>query len=471
MKRLYCFILTIFCFYSSFSQTLSKEKAIQDFRIFETALKEAHPGIYRYETVSAFDSLLRQTEDAIQDSITQEQFYRLLSPVIARLHCGHTKFHPENSMDESHLYHYYFGLDHLFPFKLYFQGKKAYVINTFGPEAKFNFGTELLSIDHQSIESLMDFFFQNIVADGNVQSSKYLELSTFFSAYYANLIDAPDEFYLELKDSSGQQFSLTVPSVTINEIRNFENQLNPASEPTFRLSFPKEHVALMEIKAFYPLHKEDDFKEFLKSSFEEIHRNNVNRLIIDLRNNEGGEDRWGALLFSYLAKHPFEYYEALRVTSKKYSFKKYVRLPVLYPFYKLLLHKDANGGYLWTSHKNLDLQYPQKEAFTGEVVVLVNGFSFSVTSEFAAVARSQGRIRLAGQETGGAYGGNNSGTFAIVTLPNSRLCIGIPIVGYYMSLADLQPYDRGVLPDEEMIPTVQEILHGEDLLLERVLKD
>jgi len=70
--------------------------------------------------------------------------------------------------------------------------------------------------------------------------------------------------------------------------------------------------------------------------------------------------------------------------------------------------------------------------------VLVNGFSFSVTSEFAAVAKATGRAKLMGQETGGTYSGNNSGTFVLVTLPNSRLVLGIPMLGYYMAVPAIQ---------------------------------
>jgi C-terminal processing protease CtpA/Prc len=105
----------------------------------------------------------------------------------------------------------------------------------------------------------------------------------------------------------------------------------------------------------------------------------------------------------------------------------------------------------------------------GEVVVLVNGNSFSVTAEFATVARASGRVRIAGEETGGAYGGNNSGTFIIVTLPNSRLSVGIPMVGYYMAVPPIQPLDRGVLPDVEVKPDIEQIINGEDLVLKREL--
>jgi C-terminal processing protease CtpA/Prc len=156
--------------------------------------------------------------------------------------------------------------------------------------------------------------------------------------------------------------------------------------------------------------------------------------------------------------------------NKNYSFGQYAKLPRFYGLLKLMIREDTAGGYKWTKHKNLKIQQPQKHPFMGSVVVLVNGFSFSVTAEFAAVAKASGRVRLVGQETGGVYSGNNSGTFVIVTLPNSHLSLGIPMVGYYMAVPEIQPLDRGVLPDIEIVPDIVQILKGEDLELEKALQ-
>ncbi len=82
-----------------------------------------------------------------------------------------------------------------------------------------------------------------------------------------------------------------------------------------------------------------------------------------------------------------------------------------------------------------------------------------------------GRMQFVGQETGGAYAGNNSGTFVIVTLPNSRLCVGIPMVGYYMAVPPIQPFDRGVLPTIEITPNIQQIINKEDVCLEWALEN
>ena len=47
------------------------------------------------------------------------------------------------------------------------------------------------------------------------------------------------------------------------------------------------------------------FEKFLKTSFQTIREKQVENLIIDLRNNEGGIDKRGALLMSYLTNKEF----------------------------------------------------------------------------------------------------------------------------------------------------------------------
>ncbi|MDX9726567.1 MAG: S41 family peptidase [Bacteroidales bacterium] len=468
--RLIVFILFILLIVSeSAGQKISAEEARKDLMVFRTALVEAHPGIYRFESRETFDSLFRSTEIALIDSISQTEFYRLLAPVVASVRCGHTKFFPEGFLDEDHLYRYFYGTDSLFPLKLMFSGKEGYLLDSYDQKTDIEKGTEILSINDKPVSEILPFLFQNIVADGKVESSRYLELNNFFPAYYANLIESPGQFRLTLRKNNGEIENVMVPATTLSEIKESEKNKPDNTERNFVLTFPDEKVALLKIKAFYPLSKEDNFKRFLKSSFKEINSRKIQRLVIDLRDNEGGNDRWGALLFAQLTDKPFSYYESLKLPNKKLSFSEYAQMPKFYGLLKLLIRKDKDGGYKWTLHRNLKTRKPSRNPFMGEVFVLVNGFSFSVTSEFAAVVKATGRARLIGEETGGTYSGNNSGTFVIVTLPNSRLVLGIPMLGYYMSVPPIQPFDRGVLPDIEISPTIQQAIKGEDIVLDKAL--
>lgn len=470
MKKLFFIIACCLLVVDLKAQSLSTEQLQQDFQIFKAALTEAHPGLYRFETPEVVQKRFAEVQASLTEPLSPQEFYQKLSPVVAGIHCGHTKFHPAGIYDEAHVYHYFYGTERLFPLRMYFSDRKAYLLGSYVEDNTLAKGAEVTAINGRPMPELIDFMFRNIVADGRVESSRYLELNRYFSAYYANLIGSMDTFEVTLKTTGGETRTQSVGAVPLSAIKTWEERQSPSESATFQLQFPQEGVALMTIRAFYPTSKKDDFESFLEKSFEEIRVRKAQKLVLDLRNNEGGIDRWGSLLYSYLVSEPFRYYEELRVPSKKHSFGKYADFPRFYGVLKLLIRKEENGGYRWTKNKNLKVQKLQPEPFTGEVVALINGFSFSVTAEFAAVGKASGRIKFIGEETGGTYSGNNSGTFVLVTLPNSQLMVGIPMMGYYMAIPASQPADRGVLPDIPMSPSVEDVIAGKDVVMEKVLQ-
>ena len=73
-----------------------------------------------------------------------------------------------------------------------------------------------------------------------------------------------------------------------------------------------------------------------------------------------------------------------------------------------------------------------------------------------------------GEETGGAFTGNTSGATAQIELPHSKIRIGVPLIGYYMAVETKEP-DRGIFPDVTVAPTIEDLLAGRDVVLERAI--
>lgn len=440
--------------------TVTQLKA--DFSLFEQALQEAHPGLYRYNSKAHIDSLFAKTNGLIDREMSQQEFYKLLLPLVVQIKCGHTKFHPDSNWATN----FYYNTEKVFPLRLFFQGKKAYAIGNYEDASPIPAGSEVLEINGNSVSDIMDKMLNSFCSDGNNTTFKYIEMSHYFSAYYANLVEGPDTF--TVKYQNGQGIAETkILSVSHEKIEQYEKHLDEVANntPLSRINFRENETALLSIPSFWE-GTGKKYKQFLKNSFEAINQKKVKNLIIDLRNNEGGIDRRGSLLLSYLMDREFNYYDRLEVTTrKKYSFAKQARLPGFYGIYRHLISKENDGSYRWNHNKNLKVQKPQKNNFSGNVYVLINGASFSVTAEFAAVTHFLKRATFIGEETGGAYYGNNSGTFVIVTLPNSKLNVGIPMVAYYTAVSGYPFNDRGVTPDYKVEPTVNQILSGEDPVL------
>ena len=80
------------------------------------------------------------------------------------------------------------------------------------------------------------------------------------------------------------------------------------------------------------------------------------------------------------------------------------------------------------------------------------------------------KITFIGEETGGAYYGNNSGDWINLTLPNTLIQISIPARNYLLSVSEYPEQDRGVIPDIDVSPTIENILNKKDTQLECALE-
>jgi C-terminal processing protease CtpA/Prc len=120
-------------------------------------------------------------------------------------------------------------------------------------------------------------------------------------------------------------------------------------------------------------------------------------------------------------------------------------------------------------HPNLALQSPRPPIFTGRVWVLIDGGTFSTAAELCAVLRSLRRAVFVGEETGGTYEGNSSGTFAILTLPHSGVRVVVPLVRYLLAGRPAARAGRGVLPDHPVTEAAGEG-QGKDRALQRTFE-
>ncbi|GAB3261419.1 S41 family peptidase [Larkinella harenae] len=462
--------LVLFAFFLWFgaaatAQTLSPEQLRTDFARFRTALNEVHPAMYRYTPKATFDSLFAITEARLDRPMTQQEFYVTMVPLLVALKDGHIKWIP-SGRDE----HYPFHTDQLFPLKIYARENRAWVTGNYARETVPE-GAELIRINGRTAGAIIqELLPQMTFADGNTVNGKYEDLNHFFSGYYATFIGAPAVHEIVYR-FGGAEKAVTLPAVTLEQIKAYGDKHKAAPQKPFRLTFPENRsTAIMTIERFWDDKKEQDYAEFLKASFRELREKQVQNLVLDLRNNEGGEEKYGVWLYQYLAEKPFRYYDHIRVRQKKkYSFPAWT--PKLYLKFKWLVVRKRGEGYVFTKQAGLKQQKPKRDAFHGNLLVLVNGLSFSVTTEFAARVHADKRAVFVGQETGGGYAGDNSGIFTITQLPNAKIDLGIGMFGFQMANvpASLKP-GQGIIPDHLVVPTVEDVLTHNDPAMTQALQ-
>ena len=90
-------------------------------------------------------------------------------------------------------------------------------------------------------------------------------------------------------------------------------------------------------------------------------------------------------------------------------------------------------------------------------------------ADVATVAHANHLATFVGEETGGGYLGNTSGDEMQVVLPHSGITVSVPHWCYLTAGVDQKHAGRGVPPDVEVHATIEDVLAGRDVVLEKTL--
>jgi len=214
-----------------------------------------------------------------------------------------------------------------------------------------------------------------------------------------------------------------------------------------------------------------DWKKFLDRAFDELTEKNIQSLIIDIRGNEGGDDEVNLVLGKKLAKKQIEFpafKELLRYEKVSEEFRPYLNTwdKSFYNRSGQLIEQE-NGFYTWRKDRGNSIIKQNSKAFKGNTYLLVDAANSSATFFLTAALQQNKIATIVGSETGGNRKGTNGGQLFFLWLPNSKIEIDIPLIGYY-PLTE-QP-DKGINPDVEIEMTISDILSNKDKVLEKTLE-
>lgn len=231
-------------------------------------------------------------------------------------------------------------------------------------------------------------------------------LSRRFWLPYIKTFGASDHFSLVIT-RDGQSKQLQIPA-----IKTLPKSLRDADdfEQAFQFEIINKRTALLTIRNFYwPDHKA--FYAFTKQVFAKIHAAQLSNLIIDVRDNTGGDDvMWKEGVLPYLASHAYRHCSTYRkrVLAGRQSGSERVG--------------DVADGTCdtWTQ---ADVTNPY--FFTGNTYVLVGRLTYSSAVLFSNVVQDFGFGKLVG-EAGYVRSRQTGGINQTNTLPNTGLEIVVP---------------------------------------------
>ncbi|MCV9388781.1 S41 family peptidase [Reichenbachiella ulvae] len=450
MKRSLCVLVLIFAVNAVVAQNAyTSEQVKSDMLYLKEALEGAHYDLYAYTTREDFESNFEKVRGEIKgDSLSELEARSLFQRVVAKADIGHTSI----DFPFTSYMRYAENGGTLFPLELAFESGQYWVRKNWSAVEEIEVGTELLSINGRPIEDIVEEISLHISAERAYLKLAKIELYSFPRLYW-QVFGEQEGFEIEVRSKEGiRKYMLEA----VELIGGYEMKRNEIIDSQLTLEFLQQS-AYLNPGSFSG--DEPAYRQFIDSAFIEIKKKNSQNLIIDLRNNGGGDNSFSDYLLAYVADRPFQWNSAFSLKTSS-ILKDHVRQ-----------RYDTTEAY-WREvfvHENgeiYDFDFedceprPKEERFMGDVYVLVNRQSHSQAAVTASQFQDYGWATIVGEETGD-YPSLYASVFRFA-LPQTQ--IEVQVSKGYMVRVNGSEKPEGVIPDilirDHLLDEEDEILDG-----------
>ncbi len=466
-------------------KTYSSEKLYEDFDLMVNSLKEAHAGLYWYNSKAKFDSITLSERAKIKDGMNSYEFFRIVSKIITTTKEGHCRIGSSRDVGE-----YFNQKALLIPIIVKMLNGKLYLLNDI--ESHKTKGQIIKKINNVPIENIIEtiFDYSPKFADGNITSGKirYSIDNSGLAYYYADFFKNEQNYTLELVNSKTNKIStINANALYSKEFAKLENEFEYSEfkNPIELKIDNQKNIAQLSIHSFrhtfYDKEGNEEvaftiFRSKIDSVFSVIQKNNIQNLIIDIRNNGGGTEGYEDYVFSYLTDKPYSKYKYVQANALSFSFLKHTQYNT--PEKQRKFEQDMknefsleNDGRYLRKENFMLVEKPKQNSFKGKIYVLISGKTYSGGSEFAGLLKSKTNAIFIGEETAGGFYGQTSGFGITLTLPNTQTRIRIPLLKFVTNFESEDiPFGRGIIPDYEIQPNFEEYNKKIDKELEFTIK-
>jgi hypothetical protein len=415
------------------SHLYSVDELQADVKFLQATLEKKHPNLYLYTPKEKlnlfFDSLYR----CIVEPLSELEFYNLVTLINSKIKDGHTMLLPGTEAVE-----YYNESSKFLPFNFSILNERLYVNMNCSSDSSIKEGAEILRLNGSDAKDIIKFLFTRQIRDGYNQTYPIWILTTYFKEYYGFSFGHPNTYTLMHKTTEADSLTTTINALPKDSIR-FYRQSRYANRNS--ISTEKKGITLQIDKhlstATLGINSFDgdilrsvynqNFKKTMKESFKKINEEHIQNLILDIRNNQGGDFETGKFLLSYLLRESITYLPYCRE-------KQTIR--------------------------------PKKNSFKGNIYVLINGGSFSSSVILCSYLEATKRAIFIGEETGG----NKtiiSGNSIDEMLPKTKIIFQVSTTKY--AIEKRNNLGHGIIPTYKTNFTIDDIINEKDITKELAL--
>ena len=395
----------------------------KDLQYLKSKLEKYHPNLYLYTSKEKLDIFFDSLSTSIAKPMTDLEFYNIITLLNSRIKDGHTMFLPSDDATT------YFNKNaKFFPFSILATTNSLLLNMNCSADTSLKQGAEIVSINGISVTEIMNTLLERQIRDGNNQTYPIWILNNYFKDYYSFTYGHPTEFSLIYNYNSDQQQTIKIHALSRDSIKYYRLSRYPTGPDQRGITF--EYVrelnsAILTIPSFdnniLKSKYGQNFKKVMQNIFDTIRSDNVEHLILDIRNNQGGDFENGQLLIANLISTEFKY----------------------------LLTGEATK-----------VQQPVASPYKGNLYILINGGSFSNSGIVSSVLAANNRGIFIGEETGG---NKNiiSGDAGNGALPITRINCEISSQKYQIQQTDKND-GHGTIPSYYVTPTIDDFKKNND---------
>ncbi|WP_428409633.1 S41 family peptidase [Hyphococcus sp.] len=462
---------------TEWSETISAEAAQADLDALYDGLRSGHYDLYAHRPKGEYDEKYAETRAALDAPLSRFELFLELQKFAAFGKVAHARIDFPSKVYAD----FREAGGKSFPIYLRIVGGRAYVGEDYTGLDDVTSGDEIIAIDGEPMAEWLDRTAAYISADTDYIAHSLLEFS--FPMYLWVLTGERESYEVTLSHGKKQK-TVRIPARTREAQRaESENQperfvLDSNAREAHMLS---GDIAYLRPGPFYNAEDTDaiwdaaQFRAFIDGAFESFLAEGAETLVIDLRDNPGGDNSFSDLMIAWIADEKFRFASKFLIrSSDEAAASNQARLDAspgaVEGVSGLFAREYARVPRGETFEFEIPYAEPRKgERFDGDVYVLINRHSYSNAVNVAAIFQDYGWGVIAGEKTSDMA--TTYGAMESFTLPNAGFTVGFPKAHIIRPSGELQ--SDGVTPD---IVIETPIVAGKDdavlgKLLQRISKD
>lgn len=430
---LFAMLVLASCASQSGGKTFRPADLRADFEYLYDGLQSGHVALYANRSKEEYDNLFAETLASLTEPMTLYESYLTFQKFTAYGSVAHASIN--QPVDAFGQFQRRGGRS--FPIFLRIDDGVSYVGEDYSGVHEITSGDRILSLNSISMEDWLERTGQHISADTAYIANSLLEFR--FSRYLWVELGEVDSFDLRIEKPNGEQLDIAVPAKSwvgqrLDRLgRSSGFQLNGQARVSKMLD---DRIAYLQPGPFInvrnPSRSWDNrrFIKFIDAAFEEFLAADAKTLIIDLRENPGGDSTFSDHMVAWIANEPFRFASEFLIRSSKEADAANAA--------RLAGTPDAAAGvsglfaqkYVETPYGeqfSFDIPFFQPrdgERFSGQVYVLINQRSYSQAVNVAATFQDYNLGVIVGEPTSDFA--TSYGSIETFKLPNTGLIVNFP---------------------------------------------